>query len=547
MSETTSTRSQAKLRARNAVPERVDVAIVGAGLGGLTAGAYLARAGLKVAIFDPHYVAGGCATVFTRGTGPGRYQFDIGLHYIGDCEPHGMIPSLLRGIGVELEYLPLDRDGFDTLVFPDLRFKIPVDIGLYRDRLVALFPSERRGIDKYVRFVRELGQVSRRVDANHGRITPGVLLYTLFRGRSIPLNQTRTLAQLLDGCTREPKLRAILAGQGGDYGLPPSEVSAMLHAGLAAHYFRGAYYPKGGGQVIADRIAETVEAAGSTIHLRCGIDEILVEGGRAVGVRTEPRRGEVYEVRADVVISNADIKKTLLELLPADAVPEPWQERARGFVMGGAIFLTFLGVERDMAAAGMRAANYWCFDGYDMEHFYAANRGSTEVVPQGCYITSATLKDPDTAHHAPPGINNLEVMTIVPGDAATWKVPSGDVAKWRYKRDEEYRDLKKRIEDNLVDRLEALFPGTREKIVYRESASPVTHTRYTRASGGTGYGLAATPDQFLKKRPGYRGPVDRLYFAGASTQAGHGIVGSMASGFYSALRVGRDLERPLTS
>ena len=131
-------------RCKTAIPGSVDVAIVGAGPGGLTAGAYLAQHGLKVAIFDHHYVAGGCATMFTRGSKAERYSFDVGLHYIGDCGPEGRIPTILRGLDLEMDFRELDPDGFDTLVFPDLEFKIPSDIGLYRDRLASLFPKETK-------------------------------------------------------------------------------------------------------------------------------------------------------------------------------------------------------------------------------------------------------------------------------------------------------------------------------------------------------------------------------------------------------------------
>ena len=101
-------------------PESVDVAIVGAGPGGLTAGAYLAAQGLSVACFDGHYVAGGCVTQFSRGRREARYHFDVGLHYIGDCNPGGMIPTLLRGVGAEVEYAALDPDGFDVFVVTPL-------------------------------------------------------------------------------------------------------------------------------------------------------------------------------------------------------------------------------------------------------------------------------------------------------------------------------------------------------------------------------------------------------------------------------------------
>jgi len=214
--------------------------------------------------------------------------------------------------------------------------------------------------------------------------------------------------------------------------------------------------------------------------------------------------------------------------------------------MGGAIFMTFLGIKDDMRKKGMGATNYWQFDGYDMEAFYMANRGAEVPTPMGCYITSATQKDPDTrGHHAPEGVESVEVMTILPGDAKIWQVDEENIRRWKYKRDETYKSLKQSIEDDMIRRLDDLFPGTKENIVYKESATPVTHSRYTRASAGTGYGLACTPEQFMHNRPGYRGPLPGLYFAGASTRAGHGIVGAMNSGFLGAMRVSLDLGKPI--
>ena len=98
------------------------------------------------------------------------------------------------------------------------------------------------------------------------------------------------------------------------------------------------------------------------------------------------------------------------------------------------------------------------------------------------------------------------------------------------------------VEDDLVGRLDRLFPGAAERVVFRESATPVTHSRYTGASDGTGYGLAATPEQFMRNRPGYRTPIEGLYLCGASTRAGHGIVGAMKSGYSAARKIARDLE-----
>lgn len=528
----------ARTRARVAtpVPDRVDVAVIGAGLGGLVAAARLARRGLAVAVLDAHYVAGGCATMFGRTTPAGRVAFDVGLHYVGDCGPGGRIPRALEEVGVSVDWRPLDPDGFDELVFPDLRFRVPADVDVYRDRLVAAFPAEKAGIDRFVRVVKEVRVLARPDPPRGWRLA----WEAATRARLAALHKGATLAQFLDTCTRDPRLRAVIAGQNGDYGLPPSRVSLMMHAGLVGHYLGGAYYPRGGGQAIADGLADAIEGAGGTIHLRHAATGIVVEGGRAAGVRWRGPHGEDGVLRAGTVVSNADLKRTLLELMPGDAVPADLRARARAWEMGGAVFLTCLAVREDLGALGMRAANYWQFDTYDFDALYAEGAAGRVPPVRGCYVTSATRKDPGTPGHAPPGVETVEVMALVPGDAAAWGVDPDDVATPRYRKDEAYRALKGRVEAELVARLERLFPGATRDVVHLESATPVTHSRFTGASGGTGYGIAATPSQFLERRPGARGPVPGLYFAGASTRSGHGIVGAIASGGQAARAVLRD-------
>lgn len=518
-------------RARAPLPERVDVAIIGAGMGGLAAAAALAAQGRRVAVLDSHYTAGGCATVFARGPRDARYHFDVGLHYVGDCGPGGQMTELLESLGVSIDWLPLDQDGFDTFVFPELTFAVPADLGAYRDRLVALFPREQRGIDRYVRFVREVRHIGTQVEKNRGRMSPRVLLQVLLRGRLLARWQGATLGAFLDTCTREPLLRAIIAGQAGDYGLPPSKVSALLHAGLAAHYFQGAYYPRGGGQVVADRLAERIESLGGTIHLRTPVARVLIEGGRAAGVITEAgRHEEARTLRADLVISGADLERTLLEMVGPEHLPPEVVTRTRGYEMPAALFMTFLGVTADMRAKGMGARNIWSFASADVEGMYRAAFESPEPQPDVAYITSASMKDPENPHHAPAGVTNVEVMTLVSGDPKRWGLPDGDPLKWDHKRHPRYLEIKARVEERMVGCLERVFPGTAESIVFRESATPLTHSRFTRATGGTGYGLAATPDQFMRGRPGYRSPVPGLYLCGASTRAGHGIIGALSSG-----------------
>ncbi len=136
-------------------------------------------------------------------------------------------------------------------------------------------------------------------------------------------------------------------------------------------------------------------------------------------------------------------------------------------------------------------------------------------------------------------------MTVVPSGVGHWGVSESDAERWKYKHDERYHQVKQRLEDDMIARLDRLFPGTAADIVFRESSTPASHTRYTRATAGTGYGIAATPEQFLRNRPGYRGPIPGLYLSGASTRAGHGIVGAMMSGREAAKRIAKDLGKTL--
>ena len=87
----------------------VDVVVVGAGLGGLATAAYLAVAGKRVVVVDRHSVAGGNGTVFTHE----GYEFDVGLHYVGDCEPGGLFDRALDPLDIHLTYREMDRDGPD--------------------------------------------------------------------------------------------------------------------------------------------------------------------------------------------------------------------------------------------------------------------------------------------------------------------------------------------------------------------------------------------------------------------------------------------------
>lgn len=499
-----------------------DVVVVGAGLGGLTTAAYLAVLGRRVVVVDRHSVAGGNATVFRhRG-----FEFDVGVHYLGDCGPGGSIPGVLEPLGVTLEFAEMDPDGFDTFVFPDQVLEIPKGVDVFRERLHETFPSEREGVDTYLDAIVAVDRA------------------LLGGGPSEPLtaHAGSTLGGVFDDLGLSPRLRSLLGGQHGTYALPPSRASFVLHAVLAMHYLKGAYYPVGGGQVIADALADVIRGHGGEIVLRTPVERIVVEEGAARGVRLRPpsperRRGVPEEIRAPVVVSNADLKRTVLELVGPEHFPSETVEAVRGYRMALPLFVEYLVIDRDLRTEGHPNTNVYVVSDDDVEGQYGTLEAGRLPDPPMAYMTFASLKDPTNPRLCRPGQTNLQVMTLVPAAHRYWGVGGGPAAGERYRRNREYAARKREVADRLLATAERGLPGLRDAIVFEESATPITHERFVRSTGGTSYGIECSPDQFLFHRPAPTTPVRGLFLCGASTMGAHGIAGVMGGGVMTASAV----------
>jgi all-trans-retinol 13,14-reductase len=499
--------------------DRYDAVIVGGGMGGLVCAAYLAVAGRRVLLAEQHDVVGGNSQVFRRRR---RYEFDVGVHYLGDCGPDGILPAILSGLGASgrIGFRPMDPDGFDRLLLPGLSVDVPVGWDRYRDRLTAALPAEAAGITRCVAVIRAAADDLRK----HliGRWSPGT-----DAERALLLQSSGTLGQLFARCGLSARAATLLAAQSGNYGGPPSTTQVSVHAAMLDHYLRGAYYPMGGGQMLPATLVEVIEAHGGTVRTRCPVRRIEVDDDRRVrGVLL----ADGSSVRAPVVVSNADYRQTVLTLCQPGVFPSSVASRTEAASSRAAVAVVYVALDRPLELPN---ANLWCWADDDIEAAYARalTPSRTDAEVPFAFLSFASLKDPGSPVVCPPGHSNFQVMTLVPPDGG------GDLAG--YRRAPGYAAAKERLATAMLDAAEQAIGPFRGRITHQETATALTNRRYTGSSSGSPYGFDRWGGP--GRRPDVRTSIEGLYVTGQNTRQQSGIAGTAVGGITAA---GHILGRP---
>ena len=501
--------------------QHFDVVVVGSGIGGLVAGLAAARAGSSVLVLEAAKQFGGYTNPFRRG----KYRFDPGLHYIGECGPGQMMTRVMSAVGLtdRVTFRELGPDAIDRVVFPGYEVSMPRGLDAYKERLARDFPHEKDGLDRFfdvlLQFraamvaLQKLRHVSSLLEA--ATHVPFLLKYL-----------RATFSDVIDPLIKDPLLRAVLAAQSGDYGLPPKKASALIGLGLLDHYLHGAYFPRGGAGALRDALVSAIKDQGGHLFRNTPVERILTHNGRVTGVRT--RAGD--EVQASSVISNADAAHTYLSLIGEEHLPFLARRKAQKTRLSVASICIFLGTDLDLSRSGMTDANIWVYPTTDLDRFYEPIfRGELPDL-DFYFLSSPSLKDPGSPDGPPPGHDSLEMVTLAPFEPfAPW---AGGKSM---RRGADYEALKQSLLDRYMPAMERFVPDLRNHIVVSEVATPVTNITYATAPRGAIYGPEATPDQMGPFRYTTKGALDGLYLCGSST-LGAGIVPAAASGLQAGKR-----------
>ena len=502
-----------------------DAIVIGSGIGGMTTAASLAKlADKRVLVLERHYTAGGFTHTFRR---PG-YEWDVGIHYIGDvAHPKAMgrrmFDFLTEG---ELEWEDMG-EVYDRIFLGDNAYDFVKGYENFRAQLHTYFPQEEAAIDQYLEKVVATAKKAQMFFAEKA-VPP--LVSTLFGGmmrRPTLKEATRTTREVLEEITQNQELIGVLTGQFGDYGLVPSKSSFFIHSMVVAHYFRGAAYPIGGSSRIAETILPVIEGAGGEVITNADVQEILVQEGKAVGVRL----ADGHELRAPIVVSNAGVINTFEKLLPTDVATEVgYGAKARSVGASIAHLSLYVGLEATTEELGLEKTNLWVYRNHKHEENFERFEKDINAPLPVVYLSFPSAKDPDFSRRYP-GKSTIEAITL--GPATPFK--QWENTTWK-KRGAAYDELKASLSERLLDTLYKHAPATRGKVEIAELSTPLTTTNFAAHPDGAIYGLAHSPARYQQRWLRPRTPIKGLYLTGADVVSA-GLMGGMMGGFVCASAV----------
>jgi all-trans-retinol 13,14-reductase len=479
--------------------ERFDYIVLGAGLGGLSAAACLTRQGHSVAVLEQHYLPGGCCHTFDYGD----YRFCADVHYISQCGPGQTIDQFLHYIGREVAFNSLDNDCIDRVITPAVDFAIPLGWETFRQRLLSQFPEEAEPINRYCDEIkhlhdeiRQLGREVRWYDQKWHDWLKLPKYFNLFQKR------LWTLQDLYDHVGMPLKLQALLAGQSGDYALPPEEIALITHTALVWDYSEGAYYPKHHFKGFVDTIVEAIVEGGGTVRYGAPVEHIEVRDRRVQWITAG---GTDYEA-TQAYISDLDPKLTV-ELMHGAALSQAEKQRLTQYEYSASAFNIYLGLDDRFEPThyGLGNWNIWYYPTGDLNQEYQRQMQGDLDRPW-IFLSCPTLKS-TAPGMAPAGHHVLEIATVCPY-APFKQLRETDPKAYKAKKRELYQSIMTSVRDLIPD----IDRYTRMKVY----GTPTTSEHYLGQPQGNIYGAKLVPQQVGLNRLGYHTELPNLFLVGAS-------------------------------
>jgi phytoene dehydrogenase-like protein len=492
------------------------IAIIGSGMAGLTAGAYLARAGHTVTVYEQFPTPGGVTATVTQD----GYGWDIGPLLLEGFAPGDKGRIILEELGVSGQVPSVHEDR--GLSMPEFALWRPKDYeGPYwrREQLKKLFPQESGHLDRYYRFydrMVRLMSLARQAETAGGlsALWLKLRMWAAFQGVKEMANWNG--GQLMDHYFESPVLKTFFLGIVADFVTAPSEFPALgvpsIHLETAfdkriptfpgTRSAQTAYtYILGGCQRLVEAVMGVILANGGKVLTGTAVKRIVTENGRATGVELADGRIEP----AERVLASGGMKEVFFDLVGRENIPAGLASQIEANRLMESVLMVQLGIDFDPTPYQPAALCYY-YKTQDLEKAVRRLRtGDYHEGKEGFLIYVPSLHSPSLA---PAGKHAVTIYTVAPDTLAE--------GTWSGRKEE--------LADKLVAEAEAHIPGLRAHTQTRLVLTPEDYRQRTHQKH---HSFGGMPPVIGNKPPAHKTPIENLWFIGAQSESTGGVLNVM--------------------
>lgn len=493
-----------------------DAIVIGSGIGGLVAATQLAVKGARVLVLEKYVIPGGSSGYYQKD----GYTFDVGSSVMFGFSNKGnlnLITQALAAVGCEMQVIP-DPTTVHFHLPNNLSIQVHREYSEFIAELTDKFPHEKEGI---LKFYSECWKIFNALNSLELKsLEEPIYLFGQFFQKPL---ECLTLAYYLPQNAgdiarkyiKDPQLLSFIDAECFIVSTVNALQTPMINASmvLCDRHFGGINYPVGGVGGIAKSLAKGLVDQGNEIFYKANVTSIIVEQGKAVGVRLSDGR----EYFAKTIISNATRWDTFGKLLKGERLPKEEENFQKLYVKAPSFLSIHMGVKAEVLPPDT-----------ECHHFVLENDWTRLEEPYGSiFLSIPTVLDSSLA---PEGRHILHIFT------------TSSIEDWEGLPRKDYEAKKELVADQIISRLEKkLFPGLRSSIVFMEVGTPKTHRRFLARDKGTYGPMPRSTPKGLLGMPFNTTAIDGLYCVGDSCFPGQGVIAVAFSGVMCAHRVAADI------
>lgn len=495
--------------------EKYDVAIIGAGLGGLECAYILAKAGKKVIVLEKNkQYLGGCLQTFERK----GHKFDTGFHYVGGLDEGQPLNTIFKHLGLmDLPWIKMDEDCFDEVIYQGKSYKIPQGFDCFRAQMKEYFPASADEIDKYADFMQGVADgIFNNLQAGPDG---GVASNPLFNESAYDY-LTKTIS--------DPVLQNVLSGTSPKLTLNKEKLPLYIFAQINASFINSSYRLRGGGRTLIDQLEKNCIATGNVAILKgAEVTSILERDGELSQVEYMYNGNScIVDVEDKKIIANVH-PSVLQKLLDNESLQTKLLTRKRrsyfhtvdNFDNGFGMFT----VNIKLKPGKVEYLNRNVYIHYSDDIWMEGDQNASDA-PSCCLVSFGVPED--GGKYA----SNIDLLTPM-----KWE----DVALFDVKpRTKEYKNFKEAKAKQLIEIAKKYIKGFDENAIEEiYTSSPLTYKDYIGSQNGSAFGINLEwSNQFSGTLISTATPIPGIYVTGQNYGL-HGVLGVSVTAIMTCLKV----------